>query len=220
MHIIPSKEAIAIYSHFKSLPGSEYIGKPVSIEALIGICRELKPKRILEMGGGIGTISYTLLKHSGAIVHIYEDNQYCIGELRNNLKKFEGRFQIINTYRILPPALEYDMVVIDGGNGVGKNGGYHLATQMFLLFLDSVKVVYIEGYRAMQRDMARKALRDKYICTFTIYKDVVRSGKKWSGGLKILCSKNKSAALRWSSYLFWEIIVRMRRIFFSLRALI
>ena len=37
---IPSQAAIGLYEYFKTLPGSEHIGKPVSIDALIGICRD------------------------------------------------------------------------------------------------------------------------------------------------------------------------------------
>lgn len=216
---LPSSESIAIYNYFKTLPGSEHIGKPVSIEALMDMCNDLKPRRILEMGGGIGAISYTLLKHSGAFVDIYEDNDFCINALKENLKAFEGRFQIIETYRMLPPAKSYDIAVIDGGAGAEKDGGYPLAAQLFLTYIDSVKAVYIEGYRGLQRDLARRTLSKKYVCTFQVYKDVYIEGKKWPGGLKIMCKKAKSPLLAWSFFLFWEAVVWLRKQYFRGRAL-
>jgi len=213
-----SSESIAIYNYFKTLHGSDHIGKPVSIGALIDICRELHPKRVLEMGGGIGALSYTLLKHSSAFVDIYEDNEFCIGELKKNLKEFEGRFQIITTYQTLPPARDYDVAVIDGGTGAEKDGGYAVATQLFLAQLDSISAVYIEGYRGMQRDAARRMLHKKYVCFFRVYKEVYSEGRKWQGGLRITCKKTKWALLRWLSFLFWEAMVFVRKYYFRLRA--
>ncbi|OGF28138.1 hypothetical protein A2477_03750 [Candidatus Falkowbacteria bacterium RIFOXYC2_FULL_47_12] len=219
MATLPSGEAMAIYNYFKSLPGSEHIGKPVSIEALIGMCREYNPSRILEMGGGVGAISYTLLKHSQAFLDIYEDNDFCIGELRKNLKEFEGRFQIIETYRMLPPAKSYDIVVIDGGTGAQKDGGYPLAAQLFLMYLDSVRSVYIEGYRGLQRNLVFHTLQKKYACSFVVYKEIFFEGKKWAGGLKITCRKTNSQAGRWLMFIFWEAVVWLRKQYFRLRAL-
>src|SRR3989339_1817628 len=110
-----SRDSDEIYDKFKSQSGSQNIASPVTISVLSKMCAIERPKRILEMGGGIGTISYTLLKNSDAFIDIYEDNDFCRNKLKENLSQFSGRFQIIDTYRILPPVREYDLVIIDGG---------------------------------------------------------------------------------------------------------
>ena len=217
MKNFPSQEAIDIYNYFKTLPGSEHIGKPVSIDALIQICGEIKPQRVLEMGGGIGALSCTLLKYSNAFLDIYEDNEFCIGELRKNLAEYKERFQIISAYNVLPPSKNYDLVVIDGGTGTEGDGGYSLAARLFLLYIDSVKVVYLEGYRGMQRRLARLALREKYVCRYTPYKEIYVEGKKWHGGLKIVCRLVRSGFVRWTDFCFWELSYELRRWYFRIK---
>ncbi len=210
-----STKAVEIYNNFKSLPGSEHIAKPTSISALLLICEEKKPKRVLELGGGIGTISHTLLTHSDAFVDIYEDNDYCIKRLRENLRAFQGRFSIIEDYRILPPAREYDVVIIDGGDGAPKDGGYGLAIWLFLHYIKSVRVVYVEGYRVLQRAFVRRALGKRFILKFTRYKDVYNKGVKWHGGLRIDCSECSSGIVRFLRYVAWEIAFWLRGIILS-----
>ena len=109
-----SEEAINIYRAFKQKEGSEQIAGPITIQVILNICQN-NPKRILEMGGGIGTISYTLLKNSDAFVDIYEVDDFCLNKLKENLSGLEGRYQIIENYRILPPQREYDLIIVDGG---------------------------------------------------------------------------------------------------------
>ena len=174
--------------------------------------------RVLEMGGGIGALSYTLLKHSNAFVDIYEDNEFCIGELKKNLKEFEGRYQIINTYRMLPPEQVYDIAVVDGGNGIPGDGGYAQAAQLFLEYLNSIHVVYIEGYRGLQRDLVRRALQKKYVCAFRVHKQIYVEGKKWVGGLEVRCKKSNSAFARWMDFMFWETLVLARKYYFKVRS--
>ena len=40
------------------------------------ILRVKKPKRVLELGGGIGTLTYCVLNYSEAIVEVYEENGF------------------------------------------------------------------------------------------------------------------------------------------------
>ncbi|MBI2050308.1 MAG: hypothetical protein HYT31_00705 [Parcubacteria group bacterium] len=169
------------------------------------------------MGGGIGALSYTLLKHSNAFLDIYEDNEFCRRELKKNLAEFEGRFQIIDTYRMLPPGKYYGVVVIDGGNGLVGDGGYPLAAQLFLEYLDSVDAVYIEGYRGLQRDLVRRALQKKYVCAFRVHKQIYVQGKKWVGGLEVRCKRSHSAIARWLDFMFWETLVFTRKYYFKVR---
>lgn len=200
-----SQETLEINDFFSRQAGSEAIAGIVTIEVMSQICRKIKPKRILEMGGGIGTISYALLKHSDAFVDIYEHNEFCRGKLKENLAEFNGRYHVIDDYRILPPAREYDLLVVDGGSGKGMGGGYHEAVWFFIMYLKSIKIVYIEGNRRLQRFFSRKALKQNYIYKITNYDKIFRQGEKLHGGQKIECFYNSSRLIRLINFIFWEL---------------
>ena len=81
-------EAFSIYNAFKQKKGSEHISSPIGIHMLLNIITEVKPKHILEVGGGIGALSYTALKYSDAQVDIFESHPFCLTELKKNLAGF------------------------------------------------------------------------------------------------------------------------------------
>ena len=158
------------------------------------------------MGGGLGTISYTILKYSQALVDIYEENEYCQGRLREVLAPYEGRYRIIPDYRILPPRTTYDLLIVDGSSGKGGDGGFRKAVWHYLHYLDLVKIVVFEGYRFVQRIWARRALRAKYLYRLTRYADQEFEGRMLMGGLRIDCRPEKSWLVRLANYWFWEIV--------------
>ena len=201
-----SNQAVEIYQKFQQQTGSERIATPVNLEALLRLCREIKPQRILELGGGIGTISYTLLNNSEAALDIYEDNEFCQKKLRENLAPFMGRFQILETYRLLPPSREYDLIVVDGGNGKSWDGGFNQAIWFYLHYLKSVKTIYVEGYRRLQRFWARNALRHRYLYNLVQYDKMDWEGISWKGGLLMECRPSSSAIFRFLNFVYWELI--------------
>lgn len=197
-------ESSEIYNKFKNQVGSQHIASPVTIAVLSEICRVEKPKRILEIGGGIGTISYTLLKNSNAFIDIYEDNDFCINKLNENLAQFSGRFNIINSYHILPPVREYDLMIIDGGSGNTndvQDGGETITTWLFIKYLENVKSIYFEGRRKLQQIMVYKALFKNYKIEVMTYSDSINSqGIVYKGGTKIKCEKCLKGIIRWISF--------------------
>jgi len=201
-----SPEAAAIYRDFKQRPGSGHIAKPVTIEALLQLIQKLQPRRILEMGGGIGAISYTLLKHSKARVDVYEDSEFCREQLRQALREFTDRYQIIEDYRVLPPAREYDLVIVDGGSGRSGDGGFREAVWLYLNYIQDVKAVYVEGNRHIQRLLARRALRHRFIYRLIAYADAEFDGEVVHGGLLMKTRKSESRLLRWLCFAYWELV--------------
>lgn len=201
-----SREAQEIYNRFKTQNGSEHIGKPVTIEILSDICRAIKPKRVLELGGGLGTNSYTILKNSEAYLDIYEHNEFCRDKLTDNLTEYKQRYSVIKDYKILPPAEDYDLVVVDGGSGKSEyDGGFFKAIYVYLVYLNSVKVIYIDGHRRFQGMLARKALKNDYVYKLTKYQDIEYNGEILNGGSKIECWKSSSKLLKLFNYLYWEV---------------
>ncbi|OGG87273.1 hypothetical protein A3B87_00175 [Candidatus Kuenenbacteria bacterium RIFCSPHIGHO2_02_FULL_39_13] len=208
-----TKEAVQTYQEFKhreenspDFDGKEImIGKPTTIQKIINICQEINPKRVLEMGAGTGTISYTVLKYSNAHLDTYEHYDFCQKHLINNLKEFEDRYTLIKDYRLLPPHTDYDLVIIDGGSGKPWDGGFSKAVWIYLSCINNVKYVHVEGYRHYQRYLARKALSQRQIYKLIDYSEYQLDEQKLSGGLTIKCKPCKFRILRFFNWLFWEL---------------
>ena len=73
-------------------------------------------------------------------------------------------------------------------------------------YLKSVKLVYVEGNRHIQRTWARKALRRRYRYTLERFADIEYQEKILAGGLLIKCYPSNSKIMRFLSFLFWEIV--------------
>lgn len=194
MRITPNKEAVDIYSVFKNKEGSEHIATPISIEVLL----KLHPRTVLEMGGGIGTLTHTLASH-GADVDVYEDNAYCQEELGKNVLN-AANYTLLKDYNIPPPKKEYDLLIVDGATGKKNDGGSIDAVDKILHGLDTVRNVYIEGGRSAQRTRVRKILKNNYVYTLKNFTGDMK------GGLMIYCKKIKNPIVRWANYIFWEIV--------------
>lgn len=201
-----TNSAIEVYNKFKSKTGSCSIAGLPTIELFLQICKTMKPERILEMSGGIGTISWTILNNSEAFLDIYEPNEFCQEQLKINLSAFAGRYNIINDYRVLPPVREYDCLIVDGGGGKGGDVGFSDSVWFYISYLRSIKIVYIEGFRRVQSFFARKALAQKYIYRLKKYDTLSWQGELLSGGLLIECVPCKSKILRWINFIFWEFV--------------
>lgn len=199
------EEARKIHALFKSKEGSQHIGGIDAIKNIIDICTADKPKRILEMGSGIGTITWTLLKFSEGRIDGYESNPWCLDQLRKNLGQ-PDRLNIVESYRILPPHLEYDLVIVDGGTGGGGDvdDGKMRTVYLFLKYLDRVGKILVEGSRTGQRTFIRRALKDKYIFRPVRY----RPAGEEKGSTVYLLHPTRSK-LRWVNWLFWEFFERL-----------
>lgn len=192
-----SDKAAAIHRHFMSLAGPEHIATIANIQTIVSLCEHEKPERILELGGGIGALSYAMLKHSDAYVDIYEDDDFCKDELQKNLKEFDGRFSIIPNYRILPPHRAYDFIIIDGGNKLPYRPEW-----FYLRYLQHIKAVFIEGHRRAQVAAATRALWAHSTMRMEKTPGVTLEGKFYKGGTLIRCTPSRSALLRTASYIY------------------
>ena len=135
-----SPEVLAVNKRFKEQSGSEDIASLCSTQALFNILQSDKPKTILEFGGGIGTLSYLCLKYSDAEIDIYEDNDFCINALKQNLKEFEGRYTLLTDYaNLYLPHKSYDLIIGDGGP-------YNLV-EALVKNTQGIKRIFFEGGR-------------------------------------------------------------------------
>ncbi|MCL9972290.1 MAG: rRNA adenine N-6-methyltransferase family protein, partial [Candidatus Pacebacteria bacterium] len=115
-----SPEAAEIYAHFSAQEGSEYIATPVTIQAILDQNTKTPLSRVLEMGAGIGTLTYTVAKYTKAHIDTYEDNAFCIAALTKHLAGLESSYTLMTDYAVTPPVRTYDLVLIDGGGGKGE----------------------------------------------------------------------------------------------------
>lgn len=190
-------DALFIYETFKQKRGSEHISSPIGIHALLEILKDIKPKHILEVGGGIGALSYTALKYSDAHVDIFEDHPFCLAELKKNLKGFEDRYTLLTDYHnFMLPRDTYDLLIIDGGG--------HAFIYNLISACRYVGRIFVEGGRAEQRKQARKALRQRYLFRPMQY---AHGDKIYKGAHQIICHQSGNIMLRYIAYWFWEIVI-------------
>lgn len=170
--------------------------------------RELKPRNVLDVGAGIGTLTALVLQYTDAEVVAVEDNEFCLKEFRKNLANAKGRYTLAGYHDY--PVRDYDLVLIDGGNGE-HNGGYAGFTGDLLKSIPLPRVVFIEGKRFQQRQEARKALGKR-----TIYKTIKYEGEA-KGGYEIVPTRRGSAISRraWQMYydhIDWPLYRVVRRL--------
>lgn len=118
------ESASQIWKLFKAKPGSQHIASITAISALKNWLKVEKPLNVLEIGSGIGTLTYTIIKSLDSIpskakytLICVEDNEYCRNELRTNLSNYADRFIVIRNISELPvDANDFAFVITDGGS--------------------------------------------------------------------------------------------------------
>ncbi len=120
------RPAAAHHAAFRALAGSEQIASAHALTVLMATLAKLQPRRVLEVGSGIGTMT-VVLANFGCQVHTVEDNTFCATAMRRNLTDWG-----LNR---LSPGLGYlhDLIVVDGEQvkpetalGLLKHGGWML----------------------------------------------------------------------------------------------
>lgn len=167
-----NKKVEKIFDKFSSLVGSEHIANIGAMQIIYDILEKDSIKNVLELGGGIGTFSYLCLKEFDVAVDIYENNNFCIESLNNNLVEFQGRFSIIRDYDNFSslPHKNYDLIICDGGP-------YNLIGSI-IKNIDNVQVIFFEGRRLKLQLLFARAIRKKYYFKWTplYYKNTKKCG--------------------------------------------
>jgi len=200
-----SEEAVKTSGYFRSLPESWAIGSACALHFLGETLRRENPKTILEFGGGIGEISYFMLKYSSAHVDIYEDNATCIRELKKNLKGFEGRYTILTDYTDTNlPHDSYELIVLDGepynliGNAIRKT--------------KNLRSVFFEGKRWAPQEIFHDELKHKYTFQYRKYDQLGIEPKLKKCAYEIVCTPNTNPFARYAGAK-WNKLFYMRNMF-------
>ncbi len=95
------------------------IANKTALAYLSACLRVAKPRRILELGAGIGTMTALMLEHPHDEVRIIatEDNDFCLSALEKNLPRTgRDRLTIVRTLEhLLELEGSYDLAICDGG---------------------------------------------------------------------------------------------------------
>ena len=111
------KLASDIFREFKIKPESQYIAAEFTLVELSRLIARLKPRRVLEVGAGIGTITKLLLTHPDRPkqLTVTEAHPVCVSELAKNLKGVElADYRLVKSANELDVTEHYDLVIFDG----------------------------------------------------------------------------------------------------------
>ena len=135
----------SIYRRFKALPGSDQIASEFAIHWLMETILAWEPESVLEIGSGIGTLTFTAFAATRKPLRyaFVEDNQFCLWALQKNLP--HAWRQMTNRTGgagcVLPGPV--DLVIVDGEAG---------RATLDWLTAKPRQVVFVEGNRRGQRD--------------------------------------------------------------------
>lgn len=152
-----------VHTQFALKPGARHISSEFALAYLSALVREIKPRRVLEFGAGIGTISSLLLRHSYAIekVTATESNAFCVEQLQRNIEReHTARFELLKPDAIVNTIKKhFDLVVIDGSVSTSD-----------LKHLGPGTTCFIEGSRRATRREIESAMRKRHLrCSFVNY---------------------------------------------------
>lgn len=114
-------DASAIYREFEEKPGSQWIAGEYALRGLIRRVKERQPRRVLEIGPGLGTTTRALiaaLDEAGGEYRLagIEEVRYCLEHLPANLGPDIAKTTVVQRYGQIPEGFEpWDFVLVDGG---------------------------------------------------------------------------------------------------------
>jgi hypothetical protein len=106
-----------IFAEFKAKPESQHIASEFALIQLSRLIGRIKPRNVLEIGAGIGTITKLLLEHPDrpARVTASESHPVCLRELGTNLMGSDlAGLKLIHSAAELETGEIFDLVIFDG----------------------------------------------------------------------------------------------------------
>ena len=158
----PSRRLYAesVFARFRALPGSDEIATAFAIEGLAKLLLWHRPKRIIEVGGGLGTLSQVILDHGAAATSltVLERNAWCGARWDENLAaSVQGRCVFrLSAWPDKPygwPERPVDLLVVDDW--------LPLRYDQVEVLLARRALIFAEGNRVIERCIVREGLRAK-----------------------------------------------------------
>ena len=173
------------YKKFSNVEGNQHIASLFALETIIRLIKLNSPVSFLEIGLGIGSVSYSIteyLKMKGTPFEYSgtEGNEFCLEQLPKNLGE---NFNTIKLYRSVEnlPNKKFDFIIIDGSDS---------SLESIEKFVNKRTVIFIEGYRISQVNLI-KNIFPKYLYTSVVsgYKNPSYGpfdANIWSGGGQLI----------------------------------
>lgn len=179
-----SQEANKIWQRFVVRPGASVqgtfgIASAHAIGGIIDTILRQRPKTVLEIGAGIGTLTYTILRTATDLAPgngrdleliTIEKHPFCLEQLEKNLACYEGRYRIEpDSGRLRSENRSFDFIVVDGGAGAegrhhdGCDGGISgdMGVTDFSGMLNRGGSILVEGFRLFQRERIKEWYGDR-----------------------------------------------------------
>lgn len=159
------KIASLAYDKFLVKEGNEHIASEFALYGLLKAIHSKKPKSVLEIGLGIGSICYTVLyaQEEGLIQKLNyvgtENNEYCLRQLAINLQDIKEPYTICHHLQELEN-MRFDFIIVDGADP-----GFTALHKL----INNQTTIFIEGLRDEQIQVIKRLLTGMpYIYSKTI----------------------------------------------------
>ena len=158
-----------IWRRFADRPGATLdgivgIASEHAIGGLLEVIRRHRPRRVLELGAGIGTLTYTILAAADELdfsefhLSTVETESFCLKQLPLNLTDFAGRYQLLASLDEPKQKAEcFDLIVIDGGGDLPND----LGVLDFSGLLAANGGILVDGGRRYQRELIERWYADR-----------------------------------------------------------
>ncbi len=168
------------------MEGNQHIASQFAIQKILDIIELNNSIKILEVGLGIGSISFSVidfLQNQNKIFNYIgtEANQFCLDQLPINLGGHFNKIKLFSDLEKINKKEKFDLVIIDGSDQ---------AIEKISRIISKNGVIFIEGDRKHQQETLLKLFpRNKFVHLISNYKNSklgLFSVKNWSGGGKLI----------------------------------
>lgn len=144
-----------VHLKYSMKSGSEQCASLFSIQSLESLSIKNDFKKILELGGGLGTLTELLLRISTSELTTIENNDFCINQSKINLVEQRAHILLSDYEKIVD--FDFDLLVIDVNNGIFN------ITEL-IKQSTNMQAIFIEGHHLAHRvNISREIFRKKRI---------------------------------------------------------
>lgn len=142
--------ADTLYATYARKPGSQHIASLNACRGLEELVRRYHPRRVLEIGSGIGTLTDLLTQtlDPDAALTTVEDHPFCLEQMTLNLGPRLFRALVVHDLGAIQGEI-FDLVIVDGGRSDGSA----------MPFVAHRGLVFVEGFRGDQRKFLEVSTR-------------------------------------------------------------
>ena len=174
------------YKKFSMAEGNQHIASLFALKKTLDILKLYKPKNILEIGLGIGSVSFTILeycKRNDIKINYFgtEANEFCLEQLPLNLGIHFEKIILHDSVNDISEESKFDFIIVDGADDS----------------LEKIKnqttancCIFIEGDRKFQVEKIKELFPNYlYVHTISNFKDPEYGpflSSNWSGGGKLI----------------------------------